>query len=310
MGGFFVRKVAGAAAMAVHLHKLLPMLVHPTNAQWTMGHFRPLLWTSVFANVAVAAFYGSYMDELQAHRADALPKLIMGLMAVETLAILLYLFTSRKFQRGPAVVMKEGKTPSSVTSRIVTRTVLIVSVVITVVAGRDLLAPGTILPFVPRDDIYLEWTGSLLHSPPDGTPESIDHGLEAPLHVGDRFVSQFLALHVLVLCLYKYVSALVRYGSDGRGEVQCKMMWRVSAIGNALVLFVFRLFTPAAASASLDLRWHLMLLGYETFILGTLRWVGSKCCFSQLLNPTFVSSRCRPVRVPLNPRIAEGPLIL
>jgi hypothetical protein len=268
MGGFFVRKAAGAAAMAAHLHKLLPMLVHPSKAQWAMGHFRPVLWTSLAADLAVVAFYGAYLGDMEAHRAGELPKCIMGLMVAEMLVVLYYLFRSRKVRRGPAVAMKEGKTPASVPSRIVTRTVLIVSVVMVVVAGRDLFFPGTILDWIPRDDVYLEWTGALIHSPPDGSPESADHGLEAPLHVGDRFVSQYLALHVLILCLYKFASAFIRYGTDGRGEVQCRMIWKSAAIGDFLILCVFRIFTPAAASASLDLRWHLMLLGYEMFILG------------------------------------------
>jgi hypothetical protein len=278
MGGFFVRKAAGAAAMAAHLHKLLPMLVHPTNAQWAMGHFRPLLWTSLVADLAVVAFYGAHLSDMEAHRADELPKCIMGLMVTEMLVVLFYLYGSRKVQRGPAVAMKQGKTPASVTSRIVTRTVLIVSVAMAVVAGRDLFSPGTIIDWIPRDDVYLEWTGALIHSPPDGSPESADHGLEAPLHAGDRFVSQYLALHVLTLCLYKFVSAFIRYGADGRGEVQCRMIWKASAIGDLLILSVFRIFTPAAASASLDLRWHLMLLGYEAFILGAYKKRDVPCC--------------------------------
>jgi hypothetical protein len=241
-----------------------------------MGHFRPVLVTSAAANVAVAAFYGAYLTDLSAFGADGLPRCLIGLMALETLVVLYYLLKTRSVARGPAVAMEEGKTPSSVTSRIVARTVLIVSSVVAVVAGRDLFFPGTILGWIPRDDVYLEWTGALIHSPPDGSPESADHGLEAPLHVGDRFVSQYLALHVLVLCLYKFVSALlVRYGADGRGQVQCRMMWKSSAIGDFLLLCVFRIFTPAALSASLDLRWHLMLLGYEMFILGAF------CCWRE-----------------------------
>jgi hypothetical protein len=34
---------------------------------------------------------------------------------------------------------------------------------------------------------------------------------------------------------------------------------------NALMLL--RMFTPAAMTASLDLRWHLMMVAYEMFIL-------------------------------------------
>jgi hypothetical protein len=93
--------------------------------------------------------------------------------------------------------------------------------------------------------------------------------MEAPLFLGDKFISQFGALHILLLCLYKYVTAvIIRYGSDGSGEIKCRMIWKSQAIAQAMILFCFRVFQPAAFSASLDLRWHLMLLGYEAFILG------------------------------------------
>lgn len=269
MGGFFVRKVAGAAGVAVHLQKLLPLLVHPVGAQWTMGHFRPLLWTAVLADLSLLGFYGAFLEDLKSAGAASIPMCGMALLAFESLVFLYYLIKTRSTKRGRATAMKDGKTPKSVTSRIVTRTVLIVSSVIALIAGRDLFFPGAIMPFVPRDDVYLEWTNALFHSPPDGSPESHDHGLEAPLHLGDKFISQYMAVNVLILCLYKLVTALfVRYGSDGSGEVKCKMIWKVQAIGDAMILFVVRLFTPAAASASLDLRWHLMLLAYETFIIG------------------------------------------
>jgi hypothetical protein len=61
----------------------------------------------------------------------------------------------------------------------------------------------------------------------------------------------------------------VRLGNDGqRGAVQAKILWQGATIVNGFLLMVFRLFTPAATSASLDLRFALMALAYETFILG------------------------------------------
>ena len=165
--------------------------------------------------------------------------------------------------------MTDGKTPSSVVSRIVARTVALVSGAVALIAGRDLFFPGKIIGFIPRDDIYLEWTGAFIHSPPEGSPEAEDVGMMTALHVGDKFLGQLLGLNFLVLCLYKFVSSfLVRFGSDGGGEVKARMIWKAQCLGNLLVLFLFRLFTSAAGSASLDLRWHLMAMAYETFILG------------------------------------------
>lgn len=269
MGGFFVRKMAGAAAVAIHLQKMLPLLFHPLGAQWVGGHFRPLLWTALVGNVSIVSFYALYMSDLAAAGAASLPKGFMALLTMETLAIMVYLFTSRKTQRGPATAMKEGKTPSSPVSRIVARTVLLVSSAMVLIAGRDLFFPGFIFEFFPRDDIYLEWTNSFIHSPPEGSPEAADQGLEAPLYIGDKFMSQYLALHLLLLCLYKYVSSFIRLNADGSGEIRAKMIWKGQAIGDALLLFVMRLFTSAAVTASLNLRWHVMCLAYETFILGS-----------------------------------------
>jgi len=276
MGGFFVRKMAGAAAATAQLQKLFPLLVVADGVQWNRGHYVPVLATAVVANVVSLAFYASYLEDFAAAKASELPLLMMALLSIEALVIGIYLFKQqREHQRaGPvpkvATAMTEGKTPASVPSRIVSKTVAIVSSTIAVLAGRDLFFPGTIFELVPRDDVYLEWTGSLIHSPPEGSTESRDHGLESPLYVGDKFVSQLMALNLLILCLYKFVTAFgfVRYGSDGSGMVKSKLIWQVQAIGDAALLFVMRLFVSAAKTASLDLRWHVMALAYETFILG------------------------------------------
>mmetsp|Transcript_3009 Transcript_3009/g.6661 ORF Transcript_3009/g.6661 Transcript_3009/m.6661 type:complete len:276 (+) Transcript_3009:730-1557(+) len=270
MGGLFVRKVGGAASLAVQLQKLLPLLFHPLGAQWKRGHFRPVFATALFANILLATFYGIYIsEELAAVGADGLPKIFLGILLFETIVILGYLATASKYTKGPAVSMHEGKTPNSIVSRIVARTNVIVTGLIIIIAGRDLVSPGKILDFIPRDDIYLEWTGALLHSPPEGSPEAEAHGMERDFFVGEKYLSQFLALNMLIGCLYKFVAAfVVRYRNDGGGLIQAKMIWKAQAIGNALVLYLFRLFSPAAMSASLDFRWHLMMLAYETLILG------------------------------------------
>lgn len=281
MGGLFVRKIGGAALLAWQLQKLWPMLLHPIQARWVRGHFRPMLWTSLVADVALAAFYGSYHDDLAAAGADTMPLYFISALLVEATMIAFYLVqstmssaTTKSQSRGPAVAMPDGKTPSSVVSRIVARTTLIVSGAVAIVAGRDLFFPGVILSWVPRDDIYLEWTGALIHSPPEGSPEAVEHGMEMTLHVGEKFLSQIMALNVLLVCLYKAVAAFgIRFGSDGSGSVKARMIWRAQAVGSALILYVFRLFASAATSASLDLRWHLMMLAYETLILGLYGWL-------------------------------------
>ena len=93
------------------------------------------------------------------------------------------------------------------------------------------------------------------------------HGSQS-LAAIDFKISQCLAAHVLVLCLAKYVSTTIRLGHDGRGLQQAKLFWQGACVANCALVFVLRLFTPAAASASWDLRYPLMAVAYETFMLG------------------------------------------
>jgi hypothetical protein len=101
-------------------------------------------------------------------------------------------------------------------------------------------------------------------------PSNEPFGLDAPLFSGYKFISQLLAAHLLVLCLGKFISCTaVRLGNGRqRGAVQANILWQGATIANGFLLMVFRLFTPAATSASLDLRFALMALAYEAFILG------------------------------------------
>jgi hypothetical protein len=270
MGGLFVRKVGGAAAAVVHLQKLLPLLFHPEGAEWMAGHFRPLYGMAVMSNLALATFYGVYMRDLVDSGAAMLPIFIIGILVLESIVLLYHLIKKRgtPTRRPPAVAMPDGKTPESVTSRIVARTVAVVSTCMALIAARDLFMPGYIL-MIPRDDIYLEWTNALLHSPPQGSVEEEEQGLEAAMYIGDKFVSQFMALNMLILCAYKFYSAFfVKFGSDGSGLIKCKMIWHAQCIGDVFILLLLRLFSSAALTASLDLRWHLMLVAYEGFILG------------------------------------------
>jgi len=269
VGGLFVRKIAGAAGMTLQIQKMMPLLMHPANARWKMGHFNPLLWTSSVTNLLLAAFYASYLEDLKSADAAYLPTIFIGILVIEALVMLFYLMTFGKAKRGPAVALKQGKLPNSIVSRIVARTVFLVSGAMTLFSGRDLFYPGYIFDFVPRDDVFLEWVGALIHSPPDGSPESEEYGMAAALHLGDKFVSQLMAANLLLLCIYKFVSAfLIRYGSDGGGMVKAQMLWKSQAIGGAMILILVRLFTSAAMSASIDIRWHVMAIAYEAFILG------------------------------------------
>jgi hypothetical protein len=240
------------------------------------------------------------MEDFSAANADALPKLFIGALALESLVMLYYLATQKKSGTTGSVIMPAGKTPRSVTNRIVTRTIMIVSGFRAVIAVRDLFFPGRIIEIIPRDDIYLEWTGAFLHSPPEGSEEAEEGSMTSPLYIGDKFLSQLMALNILILCLYKFVSALfIRFGHDGSGTIKCKMIWRVQALSDAMLTFLFRLFAPAAMSASLDLRWHLMAFAYETFILGMYDCgYGLLCClFSVLTNVLRTLHSCRTLRL-------------
>mmetsp|Transcript_15059 Transcript_15059/g.22767 ORF Transcript_15059/g.22767 Transcript_15059/m.22767 type:complete len:410 (-) Transcript_15059:83-1312(-) len=270
MGGFFIRKIAGAAALAFHLQKLVPLIYQPTNVHWGLGHFTPMLVTSVLGNVAVAAFYISHLDDLKNADAGLMGFAIITTLVLESFVIAGFILTLllKKSVKLKAPKLPPGKRPSSMVSNILTRTICIVSGLTTLIAGRDFFFPGHELPFPPYDDIYLEWTGAFIHSPPPNTVEEDEHGLEAPLHIGDKFISRLGALYILIICFQKFSAAiLVRVGKDNSGPAKCKMFWKAQAIANGLILFTFRVFAPAAKTASLDFRWHIMSLGYELFIL-------------------------------------------
>ena len=303
MGGLFLRKMAGAAGLAFHTTKLWPIVFHSpmtldrqtgkwVGASWGAGHFDPLLFVGIIGDVCVSMFYLARLDEIQVAGAQGLGRAFVLASLVEALVFGLYLIGRRmsasslkKSSGGEKVNVTTSaggaydpqEDPNAIPSRIVTRTVLIVSTLISMVSLRDLLFPGTILSFLPRDDIYLEWTGAFLHSPPPDTVEAEEQGLESPLYAGDKFVAQLLGMYLSLGCFFKFSSALAwSKGSrtmgdrienaDRSGVVSSKMIWKVQACGNMLLLVVLRLFTPAASSASLDLRWHLMLVAYEMFI--------------------------------------------
>ena len=267
MGGFFVRKLAGAASLGVQLQKLVPFVFHPSAADWSKGHFKPLLGIAILANIAIILFYSVYLPDLLSAGAEMVAYGSIGLLSFESLFFSIYLL-QRSQGKTIAIAMPEGKTPSSIPSRIVARTVLIISSFVSLVAARDLFFPGRVIEMIPRDDIYLEWTNAFLHSPPEGSPEAAEYGMESPLFVGDKFVSQWMALNLLLLCMYKLSTALfIRFGNDGSGMVKCKMIWVTQALANGTIVFIFRIFTPAAGTASLHFQWHLMALSYETFIL-------------------------------------------
>mmetsp|Transcript_24015 Transcript_24015/g.36599 ORF Transcript_24015/g.36599 Transcript_24015/m.36599 type:complete len:420 (+) Transcript_24015:103-1362(+) len=281
MGGFFVRKAAGAAALGFHLQKLVPFILQGENAHWGKGHFEPLLWTGVLGNLALAGYYVTALEDFKASEgADVMGFRIAACLIVEAVVMVGFLIASllgssrsKSKSKTKGVKLPPGKGPSSMVSKIAARTVAIVSGLIGLIAGRDFFFSGQELPFPPRDDIYLEWTGAFIHSPPPNTLEADEYGLEAPLHVGDKFISRLLALYLLLTCFQKFVAGfVVRVGNDNSGIIKCKMFWQVQSVADALLLFVVRVFAPAALSASLDVRWHTMCLGYELFILGLYAW--------------------------------------
>ena len=90
-------------------------------------------------------------------------------------------------------------------------------------------------------------------------------------------MAQLFGLYLSLGCMIKLLSAggwskgIRSMGQvdnvDRSGLVSSKLIWKAQAFGDVLLLGILRMFTPAAKSASLDLRWHLMLVAYEAFIL-------------------------------------------
>jgi len=93
-------------------------------------------------------------------------------------------------------------------------------------------------------------------------------------------MSQLLGMYLVLGCVWKFASVCAwskgdrnmestsPQNVDRHGVVSSKMIWKAQAFGNMLLLFMLRMFAPAAKSASLDLRWHLMTVAYEMIILG------------------------------------------
>lgn len=335
MGGLFVRKVAGVAAMGYHSSKLWPIVFQSApvpvllgkkmkskGASWSVGHYDPILILGIIGNIFVALFYMMRLDELKSAGAEQLVGVLVMTSLIEALVFGVYLLSRRmRIKNSTSAVAgnvpqqkqrqkqiqkqspqkrkgSKGKgesssspsvkeeynpqdNPNSIPSRIALRTVLIVSSTISLISIRDLFFPGTILPFFPRDDIYLEWTGAFFHSPPPDTVEADEYGLESLLHSGDKFISQLMGMYLVLGCLWKFASVFgwskgnrnmgestSLENVDSHGVVSSKMIWKAQALGDMLLLFMLRLFAPAAKSASLDLRWHLMTVAYEMIILG------------------------------------------
>lgn len=297
MGGLYVRKLSGAAGLAFHTCKLWPLVFQSLpyyveggkrmmGPSWSGGHYDPLLSLTMLGDVAVGTFYLANLQDLRDAGTSRLAMAYIFAAFIEAMVFGLYIISRRMGSRKNKQSALESKTndsdllddPNSLPSRIVARTVIIVSTFLSMISLRDLFFPGTILSFIPRDDIYLEWTGAFLHSPPPDTIEADEHGLEAPLYAGDKFVSQLMGLYLSLCCMLKLVSALgwVK-GSRNAGAnvenverwgvVASKLIWKTMALGNMFILTLLRMFTPAAQTASLDLRWHLMMVAYEMFIL-------------------------------------------
>jgi len=332
MGGLFVRKMAGAAALGYHTAKLWPIVfqsapvpslkdgkIKMKGASWFVGHYDPILTLGILGNICIAAFYMIRLDTLRNAGAEPLVAILVMASLVEALVFGAYLMSRRmSIKKTKNIVRKQPQSqhqqqkrlaqkkkgskdkdasssssslpaskeynpqedPNSIPSRIALRTVLIVSSTISLISIRDLFFPGTILSFIPRDDIYLEWTGAFFHSPPPDTVEADEYGLESPLHAGDKLMSQLLGMYLVLGCVWKFASVCAwskgdrnmestsPQNVDRHGVVSSKMIWKAQAFGNMLLLFMLRMFAPAAKSASLDLRWHLMTVAYEMIILG------------------------------------------
>uniref|UniRef100_A0A7S1BLB5 Uncharacterized protein n=1 Tax=Corethron hystrix TaxID=216773 RepID=A0A7S1BLB5_9STRA len=270
MGGLFLRKVGGAAAMAVHAHKLGPALFQPSSLHWAYGHFDIFFISSILANIAIFTLYQHHFNDMESAGASGMANLISVLLLTETFFLICALGykKNRKDTVKVEVKKKTAKSSSQIVSRIAGRTVALVSTLVCIIAGRDMFLPGHVIPHIPRDDVYLEWTGAFLHSPREGYPEYEEYSLEAPLFVGEKFLSRLYALHLILFCFMKFTTVFfVKVGRDGIGMDQCIFFWKIQSLFGFLVLFIVRLFVSAAKSASLDLRWHLMCLAYESFIL-------------------------------------------
>jgi hypothetical protein len=124
MGGFFVRKLAGAAALTVHSQTLFPILLQSEQVHWGgPGHFDPMLCTAMVGDVVIALFYLSYQKTLVNAGVDTWSLFMIMTCLLEALVIFLFLihrwFTSQKrgVDNTSKVTFPEGKSSSSIVNR-------------------------------------------------------------------------------------------------------------------------------------------------------------------------------------------------
>lgn len=276
MGGFFMRKLAGAAGVGLQLCKMWPMVrsatASDTRLSFAKGHYRGFVWVGAVVDASVFVFLSCYRGILIENGAWDLPRVACVILLLETLLWTYYGLTGpRRAVPSFAAVLPQGKTPGSLPSNIVARTVVVVSSFLVLTSVRDLIAPGCILSVWLRDDVYLEWTNAFFHSPPPGSQEWEDYSTQSSNFIGDKYIAQLAAVFLLGISLYKFVGSCggVRWGSDGSGlAVSSILFWQGPALASLCVFCVLRVFANAAASASWNLQWHLMAWGYETFIVG------------------------------------------
>jgi hypothetical protein len=294
MGGFFVRKLVGGTGVGLQLHKLLPLVLLTTTSSSTTPneknapplsfgrHYGWILLSGLLSNLCLTGFLASYLADLRDADAWHIPAAMILCAVLESLVFLYYYVTmcnqkavpsQRRVGKAAAVTaFPKGKTPNSLVSNIVARTVTICSAAMLLYGIRDWLFTGRTIPFIPYDDLYLEWTNAYSHSAPVGSPEYKEQGIgAASFYIGDLYVCQLAGLQLTLLCLYKLLSSYtIRLGNDGgrTGLATARLVWQPAAISNLLLLFQLRVFTSAAASASCHFRYHLMVLAYETFIVG------------------------------------------
>lgn len=266
MGGFFMRKLSGCTGIGLQLHKLVP-IVFMTEAYGKK--YRWILVAGALSNICLALFLASYMADLQNADAWQIPSIMVSVSLLEAFVMIVYASSIKTDEKVVAAAFSNGVSPDSLVSNIVARTVAIISTCILVYGIRDLWFTGTPIPLVPYDDLYLEWTNAFFHSPPESSPEYEEQGLGAGFYIGDKYICQMAGLQLTLLSLYKLLSSwTIRRGSDSKGEVTARMVWKPATIANLMLLFLLRIFASAGDSASWNVRWHLMVVAYETFIVG------------------------------------------
>jgi hypothetical protein len=261
-GGFLARRVGAAAVMSVHIPKLVVATFwKPSDQEWSTARFRPVLIVAAVGNTAIVFFYCYWAQRFaaEAQQDEGVRNFVLaivGVLLAELLAMQYSMVGTTPTTPANATSGRPILKDDWVVASFLSTLFCLMTVPRMAVAVRDLFLPGRTLHFIPYDDINLQ----LLSNLEANNKQSV---------ASDLFLSQLHAVHVLILCLYRFVTAVmwIRHGKDRYVKATIQMIWACLVVGDIMINYVLRIMTPAAAHGWIHLQGHRVWLALEGALL-------------------------------------------